>query len=79
MKPGELHGVQPVDGWRRVHRVMAVFFLLSIPSAAYFSVTGDPLAPHPLVYVPLLPLAVMAVTGAWMLVRPWIKSRRARS
>lgn len=64
--------------WRRMHRILAVLFLLSIPSAAYFSFTGDPLAPHPLVYVPLFPLVLMMVTGTWMLVRPWITSWQRR-
>ena len=67
-----------MDGWRRVHRIVGGLFLLSIPPAAYFSFTGDPLAPHPVVYVPLFPLALMAITGAWMLVRPWIESWRSR-
>lgn len=67
-----------MDGWRRFHRILAGLFLLSIPPAAYFSITGDPLAPHPLVYVPLFPLALMVVTGTWLLVRPWIKKRQAR-
>ena len=67
-----------MDGWRRVHRIMAVLFLLTIPPATYFSFTGDPASPHPVVYFPLFPLALMSITGTWMLVRPWIKSRRAR-
>ena len=66
-----------MDGWRRVHRILAVLFLLAIPPAAYFSFTGDPASPHPVVYVPLFPLALMTITGTWMLVRPWIKSWRA--
>ena len=67
-----------MDGWRRVHRILAVLFLLAIPPAGYFSFTGDPASPHPVVYVPLFPLALMTITGTWMLVRPWIKSWRAR-
>jgi hypothetical protein len=67
-----------MDGWRRVHRILAVLFLLTIPPAAYFSFTGDPDSPHPVVYVPLFPLALMVITGTWMLVRPWIKYWRAR-
>jgi hypothetical protein len=31
-----------MDGWRRVHRILAVLSLLTIPLAAYFSFTGDP-------------------------------------
>lgn len=67
-----------MDIWRRVHRIMAVLFLLAIPPATYFSFTGDPASPHPAVYLPLFPLAFMTITGTWMLVRPWIKSGRAR-
>lgn len=63
-----------MDMWRRIHRILAVLFLLSVPFAGYFSASGDPAAPHPIVYVPLFPLAVMTITGGWMLVRPWIKS-----
>jgi hypothetical protein len=66
-----------MDGWRRTHRILAVLFLLTIPPAAYFSFTGDPAAPHPAVYGPLLPLLLMTITGTWMLVRPWIKRSRS--
>jgi hypothetical protein len=66
-----------MDGWRRVHRILAVLFLLAIPPAGYFSFTSDPASPHLVVYVPLFPLALMTVTGTWMLVRPWIESWRA--
>jgi hypothetical protein len=67
-----------MDGWRRVHRILAVLFLLTIPPAAYFSFTGDRDSPHPVVYLPLFPLALMVITGTWMLVRPWITYWRAR-
>ena len=66
-----------MDRWRRVHRILAVLFLLTIPPAAYFSFTGDPDSPHPVFSVPLL-RALMVITGTWMLVRPWIQSWRAR-
>jgi hypothetical protein len=67
-----------MDSWRRAHRILAVLFLLAIPPAAYFSFGSDPDSPHPAVYVPLFPLALMAITGAWMLVRPWVQAWRAR-
>ncbi len=67
-----------IDGQGRTHRVLAVRVPISIPAAAYFSSTGDPLAPHPLVYVPLFPLALLTVAGTWMLVPPWIKSSGSR-
>jgi hypothetical protein len=66
-----------MDGWRRVHRILAVLFLLTIPPAAYYSFNSDPAAPHPAVYGPLFPLAVMIITGTWLLVRPG-SSRGAR-
>jgi hypothetical protein len=66
-----------MDGWRRMHRILAGLFLLTIPPAAYFSFTGDPDSSHPVVYGPLFPLALMTITGTWMLVRPWITSWRA--
>jgi hypothetical protein len=66
-----------MDGWRRVHRILAVLFLLTIPPAAYSSFTGDPASPPPAVYGPLFPLALMTITGTWMLVRSWIRSWRA--
>ena len=52
-----------MDRWVRVHRIFAVLFLLAIPPAAYFSFTGNPASPHPLVYAPLFPLALMTITG----------------
>jgi hypothetical protein len=63
---------------RRVHRIMAVLFLLTVPAAAYFSMTGDPQAPSPVVYLPLFPLLLMTITGTVLLVQPWIQSRRAQ-
>jgi hypothetical protein len=62
---------------RRTHRVVAGMFLLTIVPAAYFSFTGDPDAPHPLVYAPLLPLFLLIVTGSYQLVLPWTRRRRA--
>lgn len=62
---------------RKTHRVVAGLFLITIVSAAYFSFTGDPSAPHPLVYAPLLPLLLLTVTGTYQLVLPWTRPRRA--
>lgn len=57
---------------RKTHRILAILFLLSIPPAAYFSFTGDPTSPSPVVYIPLFPLFGLTFTGTYMLVRPWI-------
>ena len=62
---------------RRTHRIVAGLFLLTIVPAAYFSFTGDPTSPHPLVYAPLLPLLLLTVTGSYQLVLPWTRRRRA--
>jgi hypothetical protein len=67
-----------MDLWRRIHRTLAWLFLLAIPPAAFFSAGGDPVAPHPAVYGPLLPLLGMTVTGTWMLARPWFSSDTRR-
>ncbi|HKY59004.1 MAG TPA: hypothetical protein VJL80_13265 [Aeromicrobium sp.] len=64
---------------RRTHRIVAGLFLLTFLPAAYFSVTGDPDAPHPLVYAPLLPLLLLTVTGTYQLVQPWTRRRRANA
>ena len=62
---------------RKTHRVVAGLFLITIVPAAYFSFTGDPSSPHPLVYAPLLPLLLLTVTGTYQLVLPWTRRRRA--
>lgn len=63
---------------RRTHRVIAILFLLSIPPAGYFSFTGDPTSPSPVVYIPLFPLFGLILTGTYMLVRPWVLRFRRR-
>ena len=62
---------------RKTHRVVAGLFLITFVPAAYFSFTGDPTSPHPLVYAPLLPLLLLTLTGTYQLVRPWTRRRRA--
>lgn len=60
---------------RRAHRVVAVGFLLSIPPAAYYSIRGD--ASSPFVYIPLVFLLGLTISGTYMLVKPWMRKRRA--
>lgn len=62
---------------RKTHRVVAGLFLITVVPAAYFSFTGNPDSPHPLVYAPLLPLLLLTVTGTYQLVLPWTRRRRA--
>jgi len=64
---------------RRAHRVVAVLFLLTLPPAFFASARGgDPADPSPLVYLPLLPLLLLTLTGLYLLVRPWVLRARAR-
>jgi hypothetical protein len=63
---------------RKAHRIFALLFLLTIPPAAYFSLTGDPNTPSPFVYLPLFPLLFLTLGGIYLLVSPWIRTLRAR-
>ena len=65
------------DNFRKVHRVIAVLFLLALPFAIYGTVTTkDPADPSPLTYFPVPFLFLLTITGTWLLVRPWIRKRR---
>jgi hypothetical protein len=63
---------------RRVHRVIAFLFLVTIPPAAYFSFTATGDEVSPVVYFPLVPLLGLTLTGSYLLVRPWVQRLRAR-
>ena len=63
---------------RRTHRVIAVLFLVTIPPAAYFSFTATGDEVSPVVYFPLVPLLGLALTGTYLLVKPWIRRFRVR-
>ena len=60
---------------RRVHRISAVLFLVSIVPAGVASFAGDPDSPSPVVYLPLFPLLGLALTGIYQLVDPWISRK----
>lgn len=60
----------------RIHRVSAVLFLLSIVPAGFASAKGGD--PSPVVYVPLVFLLGLTLTGTYQLVMPWVRRRRAR-
>jgi hypothetical protein len=62
----------------KVHRISAGLFLVSILPAGFASFTGDPAHPSPVVYVPLIFLFGLTLTGTYQLVVPWIRRRRAR-
>ena len=63
---------------RRSHRVIAILFLVTIPPAAYFSFTATGDEVSPVVYFPLLPLLGLALTGTYLLVKPWVQRFRSR-
>jgi hypothetical protein len=63
---------------RRTHRVIAVLFLVTIPPAAYFSFTATGDEVSPVVYFPLVPLLGLALTGSYLLVKPWVERLRVR-
>lgn len=61
----------------RVHRVAALLFLLAVVPAAIASARGG--GPAFLVYLPLVFLAALALTGVYQLVAPWVRRVRAKS
>ncbi len=61
---------------RKIHRIGAGLFLLSIIPAAIVSFQGDKTSPW--VYAPLPFLFVLIITGTYQLVKPWIVRMRAK-
>lgn len=59
----------------KVHRVCAGFLLLTMLPAGYASFQGG--KPVILVYLPLLFLFPLILTGTWQLVAPWVRKARA--
>lgn len=62
---------------RRAHRIVAELFLLTIPPAGYFSLSATGGEVSPVVYLPLLPLFGLILTGGYLLVKPWVRRFRA--
>lgn len=64
-------------GIRRVHRWTSVVFLVVV---GYVTVVVNTRQDEPAEWVylmPLLPLAILAITGLYLLVLPWVRRRRA--
>ena len=61
----------------KIHRVCAGLLLLSMVPASYVSLVVKD-AEHPLVYLPLLFLFPLIITGTYQLVQPWIRKARSR-
>jgi hypothetical protein len=67
------------NGWiRQFHRWMAVLFVIVV--GGIFAALGSGQAPVQWVYyIPLLPLAMLALTGIYLFVLPYaLRMRRAR-
>jgi hypothetical protein len=64
--------------FNKIHRVCAGLLLLSMVPAAYASFTGDRAHPSFWVYLPLLFLFPLIITGTYQLVLPWVRKARAR-
>lgn len=60
----------------KVHRACAGGLLLTMVPAGYASFKGD--TQSPLVYLPLVFLFPLILTGTWQLVAPWVRKARAR-
>ena len=60
----------------KIHRVCAVGLLLAMVPAGYVSFRGDETSPF--VYLPLLFLFPLILTGTYQLVLPWVRKARAR-
>ncbi|MFC5231737.1 hypothetical protein [Pseudonocardia zijingensis] len=66
------------SGWIRwLHRWFAVFFTVSVLITTIALMQAEPVLW--VSYVPLLPLALLFLTGAYMFVLPYASRRRARS
>ena len=59
---------------RKIHRVSAILFLVSTIPAGFASAQGG--EPSPVVYIPLVLLLGLALTGIYQLVVPWLRRRR---
>lgn len=60
----------------RIHRIAAILFLLSVVPAGWASMRGG--EPAALVYLPLLFLAGLSLTGIYQLAAPWARRYQAR-
>jgi hypothetical protein len=60
--------------FRRVHRWLAIVFTVSIVVTTVALLQDEPLIW--VSYVPLLPLALLLITGLYMLAQPYVSGRR---
>lgn len=60
---------------RQVHRWLSILFTLTVIANFAVRAQGEP--PDWVTYSPLLPLALLMLTGLWLFVAPYMKRGRA--
>lgn len=60
---------------RQVHRWVSVLFTLTVLANFVVRAQGEP--PDWVTYAPLLPLALLMLTGLWLFVAPYVTRGRA--
>lgn len=67
-----------MSNWiRQIHRWLAVAFTLAVIATSIALAQKEPVMW--MSYLPLLPLALLFLTGAYMFLRPYLGKRRAGS
>ena len=59
---------------RQFHRWVSAFFVLSVIATTIALAQGEPIMW--MSYVPLMPLALLALSGIYLLVQPYLPKRR---
>ena len=67
-----------VQVWiRQSHRWVSLAFTLSVVLNFVVMAFGPP--PQWITYAPLLPLALLFLSGSWLFVQPWLQRRPAQA
>ena len=62
---------------RQLHRWLSIFFTLTVAANFVQIARGGGNPPNWITYSPLLPLALLFLTGAYLFVLPYLPKRRA--
>ncbi len=72
-----LEGVKNLNKWiRQIHRWLSIAFTVTVIANIFELTTGDRKSPDWITYSPLLPLALLLVTGLYLFVLPYVMRRR---
>lgn len=70
-------GSRHLNKWiRQIHRWLSIAFTITVIANIVELTTGDKKAPDWITYSPLLPLALLLVTGLYLFVLPYVIKRR---